>query len=80
MPRKTPLVNQQGCVQTARQCTNSWQVDVAEHVLRELAGGATVGQILEARTHLTREDVEAAVSYAADCVANEDILVAEDVS
>ncbi len=33
-----------------------------EHILEQLAGGRTIEQILEAHPHITREDVQAALS------------------
>ena len=35
-----------------------------EHILEQLAGGRTIEQILEAHPHITREDVQTALSYA----------------
>ena len=37
-----------------------------EHILEQLAGGRTIEQILEAHPHITREQVRAAITYAAD--------------
>ena len=39
-----------------------------EHILEQLAGGQTIDQILEAHPHITREDVQAAIIYAAESV------------
>ncbi len=39
-----------------------------EHILEQLAGGRTIEQILEAHPHITREDVQAAIIYAAESV------------
>ena len=39
-----------------------------EHILEQLAGGRTIDQILEARPHITREQVQAAINYAAESV------------
>jgi uncharacterized protein (DUF433 family) len=39
-----------------------------EHILEQLAGGRTIQQILEAHPHITREDVQAAIIYAAESV------------
>ena len=36
-----------------------------EHILEQLAGGRTIEQILEAHPHMTREDVQTAIIYAA---------------
>lgn len=39
-----------------------------EHILEHLAGGRTIDQILEAHPHITREEVQAAILYAAESV------------
>ncbi|HLZ80801.1 MAG TPA: DUF433 domain-containing protein [Ktedonobacteraceae bacterium] len=39
-----------------------------EHILELLAGGRTIDQILEAHPHITFEDVQAALTYAAESV------------
>jgi len=35
-----------------------------EHILRELAGGMTVEDLLEAHPHITREEIRAALEFA----------------
>jgi uncharacterized protein (DUF433 family) len=44
-----------------------------EQVLRHLADGMSIEEILDAHPRLTREDIYAAIEYAADTIANEDI-------
>ena len=39
-----------------------------EHILEQLAGGRTIEQILEAHPHITREEVQTAITYAAESV------------
>jgi uncharacterized protein (DUF433 family) len=46
-----------------------------ELILRKLSEGASESDILAAYPHLSREDVRAAVSYAADVVAHEDLVI-----
>lgn len=41
-----------------------------ELLLRKLAEGATEADLLDAYPHLTRDDIRAAISYAADTVAD----------
>lgn len=48
-----------------------------EQILRELAGGMTIADILDAHPRLTQDDIFAAVAYAADVIANEDIYLSE---
>jgi len=46
-----------------------------EHIMRELAGGMTPAELLDAYPRLTAEDVRAACSYAAARLAEERILL-----
>jgi uncharacterized protein (DUF433 family) len=46
-----------------------------EQVLRELASGWTFADILDAHLRLTLADLQAVMAYAADVIANEDILL-----
>lgn len=45
-----------------------------ELILRRLGEGATEDDLLASYPHLTREDLHAAITYAADVIANEIIL------
>ena len=45
-----------------------------EQVLRKLAGGMTVQEILEDHPHLTPDDIYAAAAFAADYLAQEEII------
>ncbi|OGK88844.1 MAG: antitoxin [Candidatus Rokubacteria bacterium GWC2_70_16] len=46
-----------------------------ELVLRKLAEGATFEDLLAAYPRLRREDIQAALGYAADAVAHEETLI-----
>ena len=46
-----------------------------ELVLRKLAEGATEDDLLDAYPRLTREDIRAAITYAADTIAHEEIIL-----
>lgn len=46
-----------------------------ELLLRKLAEGATIEELLDAYPRLTAEDVRAALAYAADTIAHETLLV-----
>ncbi len=48
-----------------------------EHILRKLAVGMTVEEILHDHPHLTREDIYAAIAFAADYMADEDLVYDE---
>jgi len=45
-----------------------------ELILRKLSEGATDADLLDAYPRLTREDIQAALAYAADTVAHEESL------
>ena len=48
-----------------------------ELILRKLGDGASQGELLEAYPHLTQGDIQAAITYAADTLAHEEMLVME---
>src|SRR5438270_711171 len=47
-----------------------------ELVLRKLGKGASEADLLDAYPHLTAPDIRAAIKYAADVVAHEDLVTA----
>jgi uncharacterized protein (DUF433 family) len=47
-----------------------------EHILRKLAGGMTIEEILADHPHLDVDDVYAATAFAADYLALEEIVFA----
>ena len=46
-----------------------------ELVLRKLSDGANENDLLDAYPRLTKEDIQAALAYAADSLAHETILI-----
>jgi uncharacterized protein (DUF433 family) len=48
-----------------------------EHILREIALGATVSELVDQHPRLTEEDVRAALTYAADYLGHETMIAAE---
>jgi uncharacterized protein (DUF433 family) len=46
-----------------------------ELILRKLAEGATEVDLLDAYPRLKREDIRAAIAYAADTIAHEEIIL-----
>jgi uncharacterized protein (DUF433 family) len=48
-----------------------------ELILRKLGEGASESELLESYPHLSKEDIRAAITYAADTLAHEDTVVAE---
>ncbi len=51
-----------------------------ELILRKLGEGASEADLLDAYPALSREDIRAAVSYAADVLAHEEIIFLDYVS
>jgi uncharacterized protein (DUF433 family) len=47
-----------------------------ELILRKLAGGMTIPQIIEDHPHLVPDDIYAAAAFAADYLAQEEIIFA----
>ena len=47
-----------------------------EHILRKLAGGMTADEIIKDHPHLKPEDIFAAEEFAADYLAQEEIVFA----
>lgn len=45
-----------------------------ELILRKLSEGASATDLLEAYPRLTREDIQAAIRYAADALAHEEVI------
>lgn len=52
----------------------------AELILRKLSEGATEGDLFDAYPRLTREGIHAAMRYAADVLAHEEIIIKEQKS
>lgn len=48
-----------------------------ELILRKLGEGATEDELLESYPQLSKEDIRAAITYAADTLAHEDLVLAE---
>ena len=66
-------------VMAGQPCIKGKRMPVAQ-LLRELAGGMTVSDIIDAHPHLAPEDIYAAVAYAAGVVANEDIILGSEAA
>lgn len=46
-----------------------------ELILRKISEGATEKELVEAYPRLTREDIKAAIRYAADTLAHEEMVI-----
>ncbi len=51
-----------------------------ELILRKLSEGATEADLTDAYPRLTREDIQAAIRYAADTLAHEEVVFLGDAS
>lgn len=47
-----------------------------ELIMRKMAGGYTVEELLESYPHLKKEQIQASLEYAADMIAHEDSMEA----
>lgn len=61
-------------VMVGKPCIKGTRITV-EQLLREIAGGWSTEEILDAHPHLQPADILAAIGYAADVVANEEIYL-----
>jgi uncharacterized protein (DUF433 family) len=66
-------------VMLGRPCIKGTRIPV-ELLLEKLGEGASVEELLEAYPHLERADVLAALRFAADYLADEDIVFAGDAA
>jgi hypothetical protein len=64
-------LNKQFC-QECRPDPAAFRITV-EQIMRKLAGGITMEEILADHPHLTREDILAAHEFAADFLADEEV-------
>jgi uncharacterized protein (DUF433 family) len=48
-----------------------------ELILRKLGEGATPQDLLEAYPHITADDIQAAIMYAADAISHEETVLVE---
>ena len=46
-----------------------------EHIMRELASGMTVADLIDAYPHLSQDDIHAACAYAAASLSDEKVLI-----
>jgi len=63
-------------VMLGKPCIKGTRIPV-ELILEKLGYGASVDELLEAYPHLEREDVLAALRFAADYMAHEEIIFGE---
>jgi len=74
MPLLTDRIEINPAVMLGKPVIRGTRVPV-ELILRKLGEGATEADLLDAYPRLTREDIHAALAYAADSLAHETILL-----
>lgn len=63
-----PLIESDPRVMVGKPVIKGTRITV-EHILREIAGGMTIDDILEAHPHINRNGVQAALRFAAKSVS-----------
>jgi uncharacterized protein (DUF433 family) len=69
---ESPLIACDAGILGGKPCVRGTRISV-EHVLELLASGASIEEVLEAHPQLTREGLQAALSYAAGSLRNESV-------
>lgn len=73
---KHERISQDPAVMVGKACIKGTRIPVYL-ILKLLARGEGIDGVLDAYPHITREDVLAAIDYAADCVDGETMFAAE---
>lgn len=74
--RRHPRIAVDPAVMVGKPCIKGTRMPVSM-ILEELGDGMTPAEIIEAHPFLTKDDIRAAQSFAADVVADEAVLLAE---
>ena len=75
-PRQHPRIVSDPEIMLGKPTIRGTRITV-ELILKKLAAGMTPAELLEAYPHLASEDIRAALDFAADWLANEEIAFAE---
>ncbi len=68
-----PRISSDPAVMMGKPCIKGTRITV-EHILRELGGGRSFADVLDAYPHLTEDDLRAALAFAADYMQHETVL------
>ena len=68
-----PRISSDPAVMMGKPCIKGTRITV-EHILRELGGGRSFAEVLDAYPRLTEEDLRAALAFAADYMQHETVL------
>jgi uncharacterized protein (DUF433 family) len=71
-----PRISADPAVMMGKPCIKGTRITV-ELILRELGGGRSFADLLEAYPHLAEDDFRAALAFAADYMEHETVLPAE---
>ena len=74
MPARADRIEINPAVMLGKPVIRGTRIPV-ELILRKLGEGATEADLFDAYPRLTREDIQAALAYAADSLAHETILL-----
>jgi uncharacterized protein (DUF433 family) len=64
-------------VMVGKPCIKGTRIPV-DLILRKLGAGETVDELLLAYPHLTADDVKAALAFAADWLADSDVIISDE--
>ncbi|WGM47788.1 hypothetical protein KOAAANKH_02673 [Brevundimonas sp. NIBR10] len=70
-----PRISRDPAIMMGKPCVTGTRLTV-EHILRALSQGVSIDVVLEEYPRLKREDVLAAVAYAADYLRQEGLIAA----
>ena len=70
-----PRIHRDPDIMVGKPCIKGTRITV-EHILRGLSHGSTMDEMVEAYPRLTREDIFAAMAYAADFIGHESLIAA----
>jgi uncharacterized protein (DUF433 family) len=68
-----PHISSDPAIMMGKPCIKGTRITV-EHILRELGGGRSFADVLDAYPRLTEEDLRAALAFAADYMQHETVL------
>ena len=70
-----PRISRDPAIMVGKPCIKGTRIPV-DLILTQLSGGRSFGDILTSYPHLVREDIEAALAYAADYIRHESLIAA----
>jgi uncharacterized protein (DUF433 family) len=68
-----PRISSDPAIMVGKPCIKGTRITV-ELILRELGAGHSFADVLDAYSHLTEEDLRAALAFAADYMQHETVL------